>query len=123
MGLRSGARTPLVWTTLAHLEHMCYFDRTERMEGASRGGETMQATDIAQFTAALASADPEHLEHVSPGDLCDLITALQLAKNAAAAVQARATVAAADSLRAQAIADGVAAARADKGIPQQVGLA
>lgn len=83
----------------------------------------MEATDIAQFTAALASADLEHLEHLSPGDLCEILTALELAKNAAAAAQARATVAAADSLRARAIADGVAAERADKGIPQQLGLA
>lgn len=83
----------------------------------------MEATDIAQFTAALASADLEHLEHLSPGDLCEILTALELAKNAAAAAQARATVAAADSLRGQAIADGVAAERADKGIPQQLGLA
>lgn len=83
----------------------------------------MEATDIAQFTAALATADLDHLEQASPADLCDIITALELAKNAAAAAQARATVAAGDAMRDQAIADGAAPERADKGIPQQLGLA
>lgn len=83
----------------------------------------MEATDIAQFTAALATTDLEHLEHVSPAALCEIITALELAKNAAAAAQARATVVAGDAMREQAIADGAAPERADKGIPQQLGLA
>ncbi|WP_256839879.1 HNH endonuclease [Ornithinimicrobium faecis] len=83
----------------------------------------MEATDIAHFTAALATADLDHLEHVSPADLCEIITALELAKNAAAAAQARATVAAGDAMRDQAINDGAAPERADKGIPQQLGLA
>lgn len=83
----------------------------------------MEATHIAEFTATLATADLAQLEHLSPGELCEIITALELAKNAAAAAQARATVAAADNLRASAIADGIAPERADKGIPQQLGLA
>lgn len=83
----------------------------------------MEATDIAQFTAALSTADLAQMRQASASELCDLLTALELAKNAAAAAQARAGVAVADALRQEAIAGGVAPERADKGIGQQVGLA
>lgn len=80
----------------------------------------MEATDIAQFTAALSTADLAQMRQASASELCDLLTALELAKNAAAAAQARAGVAVADALRQEAIAGGVAPERADKGIGQQV---
>ncbi|WP_109471913.1 HNH endonuclease [Ornithinimicrobium cavernae] len=83
----------------------------------------MEATDIAEFTALLATADLDQLQQTSPAALCEVITALELAKNAACAAQARATVVAASALREQAIADGAAPERADKGIRQQIGLA
>lgn len=83
----------------------------------------MEATDVAQFTAALATADLEQLEGLSAADLCRMLTALELAKNAAAAAQARVTVVAAEAMRTQAIADGAPPSRADRGIGHQLGLA
>ncbi|NLG22899.1 MAG: DUF222 domain-containing protein [Actinomycetales bacterium] len=82
------------------------------------------AAELTEFTRRLAGgADVTSLRDVSPADLCDVITGLENIKNAAAAAQARATDTVVNTLRDQAIADGVPRKRADKGLRAQLGLA
>lgn len=93
---------------------------------APTSGETsgMTADRVAGFLSELAaSADLGPLDGASPAQLCDLLTGLEELKHATAAAQARVTVLTADKLRQQALDQGVAPSRADKGISGQVALA
>ena len=83
-------------------------DQTEVLAWLTRMGTGTEETGLAQCTGA---------------QLCDLLTSLELAKNAAAAAQARVSVTAADTLRQESLDRGVAPSRADQGISAQVALA
>ena len=84
----------------------------------------MSAAEVESWVARMATGgDLEPLAELTPAQLCDVLTQLELLKNASAAAQARVTVVAHTALRDQALADGVPDERADRGITQQLAMA
>lgn len=91
----------------------------------SPGSErAMSAAEVASWATRMATGgDLEPLTAATPAELCDVLTQLELLKNASAAAQARVTLLAHAALRDQALADGVQQEKADKGIAQQLAMA
>lgn len=91
----------------------------------SPGSEpAMSAAEVASWATRMATGgDLEPLAAATPAELCDVLTQLEVLKNASAAAQARVTLLAHAALRDQALADGVPREKADKGIAQQLAMA
>lgn len=84
----------------------------------------MLAAEVESWVTRMATGgDLEPLADLTSEQLCDVLTQLELLKNASAAAQARVTVLAQTALRDQALADGVPESKADRGVTHQLAMA
>ena len=93
-----------------------------RVEAAAATGLT--ADEVHGWLARMSTGgDLGPLQDSSAADLCDVLQALELLKNAAAAAQARVSVIAAEQLRRDALDAGESPSNARKGIAAQLAMA